>query len=249
MSSPGILGGIRRRISFAPSDFGASLILWLDAQDTSTLLAGPSDPPVGDGDPIGRWTDKSGTSRHADAVPLTATPTRGDGTLNGFVSVVLGGTAGLACPTLGTIGQFELWAVIQIDSGVSTPVIAETYEGGSGYLTIYYDSGAIKATVDGVASMLSHAAPTGGSLLVRVIVDTSLSSGAVALGVNGTSVVSGSNASVGAVLAATGLYLGRRYDDTLGLTGEMGELIVVDRTLTTDEADSLTAYLTVKWGL
>lgn len=50
--SPGLLPGLQ---------------LWLDANDSATLFqdSAGSTPALSDGDPIGRWADKSGNARHA----------------------------------------------------------------------------------------------------------------------------------------------------------------------------------------
>jgi hypothetical protein len=52
---------------WSPKLLGASLVLWLDAGDPSTLFqdTGFTVPTVNDGDPVGGWKDKSGAGNHA----------------------------------------------------------------------------------------------------------------------------------------------------------------------------------------
>lgn len=52
--------------AFSPSSI-AGLQLWLDASDSTTLFtdSAGSTPATADGDPVGRWADKSGNTAHA----------------------------------------------------------------------------------------------------------------------------------------------------------------------------------------
>lgn len=51
--------------AFIPTSIGG-LQLWLDASDSTTLFtdSAGSTPATADGDPVGRWSDKSGNSNH-----------------------------------------------------------------------------------------------------------------------------------------------------------------------------------------
>ena len=53
------------------------LQLWLDASDGSTLFtdSAGTTPATADGDPVGRWADKSGNNRHATQADGTKKPT------------------------------------------------------------------------------------------------------------------------------------------------------------------------------
>lgn len=59
-----------------PTDL-AGLALWLDASDISTLSqdTGGSTPVTTSGDPVGRWADKSGNSRHLTQATAGRRPT------------------------------------------------------------------------------------------------------------------------------------------------------------------------------
>ena len=68
--SGGFLGLPTRRLSRAlwtPAQLGASLDLWLDAEDTNTITL--------NGTTISQWDDKSGNARHASQATATDQPT------------------------------------------------------------------------------------------------------------------------------------------------------------------------------
>lgn len=234
---------------FSPSDLGTDLILWLDAQDSATLLDSEGGSEVGPGDTIGWWVDRSIASRDSTAPGGASGPTLGGTAINGHAAGSFDSSTGLLVPTLGTLGAFELWLVCQVDNASTTRILAENFDGGGGYITLYYDAGSVFVSVDGVASMLSRPASTATPLLIRVTVDTSLSTEAVTLEVNGSTAASGANGAIGSTLAGTDLRLGRRYDNSLWLVGALGEVIAVNRTLTGDEATNLRTYLETRWGL
>lgn len=240
--------------SWSPTDLGASLLLWLDGQDTTTLLASSGGLPVtSSGDPVGSWADKSGNARHADQGTAAAKPTRDDAALNGHCGLTFDGGDLLVVPTLGALTAFELWVVVSGAAIVGLQVIAETYDGsvtgGVDYVSLYYDGSDMNAVVEDVSGVVSEAAASATAVLVRLVVDTSLASGAVTIDVDGSSTASGANAAVGAPLVANPLNLGNNHALGYGLDGAIGEVVAVDRLLTSGEATSLRAYLNAHWGL
>ena len=70
--------------AFSPSSI-AGLQLWLDASDSSTLFtdSAGSTPATADGDPVGRWADKSGNSNHTLQTDGTKKPLLKVNILNG----------------------------------------------------------------------------------------------------------------------------------------------------------------------
>ena len=62
--------------AFTPTSI-AGLQLWLDASDSGTLYtdSAGSTPATADGDPVGRWADKSGNTAHALQTDGTQKPT------------------------------------------------------------------------------------------------------------------------------------------------------------------------------
>jgi len=69
---------------FSPSSI-AGLQLWLDASDFTTLFtdSAGSTPATADGDPVGRWADKSGNSNHTIQADGTKKPLLKVNILNG----------------------------------------------------------------------------------------------------------------------------------------------------------------------
>lgn len=71
-------------VAFTPTSI-AGLQLWLDASDSTTLFADSagSTPATADGDPVGRWSDKSGNSNHTIQADGTKKPLLKSAILNG----------------------------------------------------------------------------------------------------------------------------------------------------------------------
>jgi hypothetical protein len=70
--------------AFSPSSI-AGLQLWLDASDSGTLYtdSAGSTPATADGDPVGRWADKSGNNNHTIQADGTKKPLLKVNILNG----------------------------------------------------------------------------------------------------------------------------------------------------------------------
>ena len=73
------MAGLSRAYKRRPKGLPLSipgLQLWLDASDSSTLFQNSDGTTVAtaDGDPVGRWADKSGNGRHATQTDGTKKP-------------------------------------------------------------------------------------------------------------------------------------------------------------------------------
>jgi hypothetical protein len=233
--------------SYSPADLGASLLMWLDGQNTATLFTDTTEAtPSANGAAVGRWKDLSGNARHADQAVAGSKPTRSDTALNSNCGLTLDGGDGLVAPTIGALGAYEVWLVASVGAG--TQILCETYNGSAEYFALYYDGASVVAVVPAVGAPAGVALSASTGALVRLIVDTSLASGAVIVEVDGVQSVGGANGNIGEVIDANSVYVGRRFDGTFGLSGAAGELVVVSRTLTGGEATSLRTYLQTRWG-
>jgi hypothetical protein len=216
----------------------AGLSLWLDASDASTLRQN-SDGSVAataHGDPVGYWGDKSGNN--CQLIQATAG-------LRGQVFTSSGRTR-VDIPA--TLNAGFSSATSPTTSSSATVIQAARFQGGFGnWLTILRGDG----------SAFFDAASSG------VAISPSLTAGSPSYFAQGLPVTATRAAlysalnEANAVFSVTGINLsswsgGWRYynfGSSFQFTGEVGEVLVYNRTLTTAERTSIERYLAAKWGI
>lgn len=265
-------GGGPPEPTFQPSDLGAAVELWLDAQDVATLFTDSSEAtPSTNGANVGRWKDKSGKNRHADKTNIGVNhPVRNDSGINGHRAVnfdtgvtVPGLSAPWAAsnPTVQQVPggtQFEVWAVYT-SSNATAYVVTNDDGSFSEYWTVWTNptAGAFVAghhmyvKVPGATSDAGYSTALGPAVIVRAVVNTTLSSGCTSIVVNGSAGANtpGYDQGLGSTSVQTrSLFIGA---DNAGLypnKGVFGELIYVSRLLTPSETTQMNDYLTSKWS-
>jgi hypothetical protein len=208
--------------------------LWFDAAQLTGLV---------DNDPVGSWTDASGNGRHAVQGTGAAKPTYKTAALNGRPVVRFDGVddwlqtaafgAALAQPTtitlVGTATGADNYFYDGLNDGGRHVII--TNNGGSSTTALLYAGTGAPYTV-----------PAFGPARVY----TALFSGAASrLWVDGTAAGAAAD---GGTLALPGLTLGAYWGALANLTGDVAEVVLVNRALSGDERAALEAYLKTKWG-
>ncbi len=224
-----------RDTAFSPRSI-PGLALWLDASDSATLFQNSdgTTPATASSDPVGYWGDKSGNGRHL---------TQATANLRGLVFTSSGRTRVDIPATLNS--GFSSASPTTSSSG--TVIQAGRFAGNSGWLTILRGDGV--AFVDAAASG-SGAVPYDGAGTPSFFVQ-----GAPVAATRGT-LYSGLN-DVNAVFSATNINFstwssGWRYynfGSSFQFIGEMGEVLVYNRALTTAERQRAERYLAARWGI
>jgi len=267
------VGGAGGGSPFLPSDLGADLQLWLDAQDLTTLYTDDSETvPSANGADVGRWKDKSGNNRHADKANIgTNKPHRTDGAISTHTGVDFSWNtpiAGLLAPWFGTNpgatkipggSRFEVWAVYT--SSNATAYVVNNDEAGSfgNYWTIWTSPGGgafanghhmYTKTISG-SSDCGFATVLGPAAIVRGVVNTPAASSCSTVevgGVAGAMTAGFDPALNGDVTATSALVIGADRGALYQNIGCLGEVIYVSRHLTPSEAAGMSAYLTSRWS-
>lgn len=223
------------------SVFGANLRIWFDFGDTSRLWQDTvgGTPCSANGQPIGAVEDKSGNGQHATQATAGAKPTRLD--VGGLMPTQASFDGGdrLLTPTFTSIPQ------------AFTLVIVGNVTNNNGALT---DSAAPRTILQRGASVSTLTIHNGVSLTASAVSPDLSVARAFFAEYNG---VSASKSYVNNILQATG------SAGTLGCTnlsvggipgnlmiGQMGELMLIDRLMTSQErSDLFSNYLQIRWGL
>ena len=267
------VGGAGGGSPFLPSNLGADLQLWLDAQDLTTLFTDDSETvPSANGADVGRWKDKSGNGRHADKANIGVNkPRRTDGSISTHTGVDFSwGTpiAGLLAPWVGTNpgatkitggSRFEVWAVYTSSSAAAYVVDNDENGAYGDYWTIWTTPAAgvfvgghhLYLKTPSGASDCGFATALGPAVVVRGIVDTTLAAGCTTIsvgGVNGTMTAGYDPGLNGDSTLTSALCIGANRSGLYQNIGAMGEVVYVSRHLTPSEATGMSAYLTTRWA-
>jgi hypothetical protein len=227
-------------VSWTPAALGASLALWLDADDASTLTL--------NGSTVSQWNDKSGNARHVSQATAANQPTLTASGLNGKPVVTFDGVNDrlvTASTTLGITNSASLIVVAQPSS--RTP--PEQGIAGSDSLTNRFGlfitgSNAMRWNPISGGSTVQAISVTGAQILVGTA-----QSGNSALFRNGTSIATGTAAT--ATMENTPFNIGNMLPGTTlpHFSGPIAEVLVLPSSLSTTDRQLLEGYLAWKWGL
>lgn len=221
----------------------AGLQLWLDASDSTTLFSDSagSTPATADGDPVGRWADKSANGRHATQSDGTKKPTLKLALENGRNAIqfdvsndTISGTAGANYPRhtftvmrfpVSSLGTVNCVAYRFFTSGLAVPNARSTFR-------IVRD-GVAWADSGFVGSQISHSDT--GKYLIEFVKSSQSSDELLK---NGSSYQTFSSATV----VNSNIY-------AMSLCGVVCEYLVYDQSLSVDEKTSVRNYLNSKWSI
>lgn len=226
--------------------YGNNLQLWLDAADASTIMSS--------GGAVSVWADKSGQGNNATQDTGTRQPTTGAATQNG--KNVLGFDGGdvliLPSPILAiATSNNTIFAVANTSVNNTTQrIVLIRTASASEVVSLFYSSA-------GTTTIGYQANPTGGALTLTGVTKSSHNilrgrrSGTTrAITFNGNAETTDTSAAN--LVTPTAAYIGNNQANPAGgqpLTGQIAEIIIYNRSLSTAEIAIVEAYLAAKWGI
>ena len=224
-------------------------VLWLDADDTATILDAEGDN-AGSGasfsGSVATWVDKSGSGYNVTAPVLAQQPSYTTGILNGNNVISFDGTTDNLINSTAVISgdDFTTFVVFNRTTAAARDAVFEIGNGPSrnGFFINDTGSGRIGYYLNGAFYNYSLPYVVGSYSLVSGVQDTNV----INMYLNSNTEIS----TTGAIrLPTTGIYVGD--DSTSGdqLQGNIAELIIYDRNLSNDERHDVETYLASKWGL
>jgi hypothetical protein len=226
-------------------------VLWLDADDTSTVVDAEGDNAASGGafsGSVQTWMDKSASGFNVTAAGATNRPTYTTNILNGNNVLTFDGGTDTLRNTAAVIGgdDYTMFVVFNRTTAAARDGIFEMGSGGSRNALFVNDasgSGKINFYHNGTFYNPSASYTTSAYTLTTATVNTN----AYTLTQNGASVGTGTAGSNR--VSTTGIYVGNDSSGGDELQGNIAEIIVYDRDLTADERHDVEAYLASKWGL
>lgn len=225
---------------WSPSNV-ATLQLWLDASDASTLLQSSGGSLASaDGDPVGYWADKSGNGRHATQTDGTKKPALKIGVQNGKNAIRLDGSNDLMALASGLQAQPRTVVIVYKKIGSKFIGLGHGSNGETGEIVDWTDGNIYSV---GQSSLSSSA--SGNNSSYTIFCATFASNGVVTHRKNGQSrTVSSSSATSG---ASTINQLGARSTDVGN--GDICELVYYDSVLSITDILNIEFYLNAKWSI
>ena len=229
--------------NWSPELLGSSLALWLDAADASTITL--------NGATVSQWNDKSGNNNHATQAIAVSQPTYSAAGINNKPSLNFDGTADVLPTALVLQHPMTLYAVAKsaVAAGSVRAII------GSGNLS--YALGILTAAPAVNAFALWNPNRNGGAYI-----NNAQSTNPVVLGSTTVSndentwntYVNGSNAGqaiwdTGTPNAPNFIRIGYSGNGAEYWSGDISEVVTLNRTATTNERQRIEGYLAWKWGL
>ena len=234
-----------------PSELGADLALWLDAEDTNSITL--------NGSRVNQWRDKSGNARHVIQGVSSRQPAYVANSLNGN-SVVRYSASTQFLETNTKFGSAAQRSVFSLNTYTATPQYQYVWHMESapdtGAALVFRAQAAFSdwqqndtiSWADGYNSgrpprFISNGATGNGSAAIHGL---SLGSQESQLRING--------ASVNARTQLTGAWpnIARKFSvgrDTQSLDGDVAEIIYVDGIISTTDRQKVEGYLAWKWRL
>ena len=224
--------------------------LWLDASDSSTI--------VSSGSTVTTWRDKSGLGNNAIQLGSTTLPTTGINTANGRNVVTFGGAATMqigasGTPGLGVTGipsaDNTSFIVVRSNQDLATQTILwmgiagvpgtiryfHKFSSNSGLVTFNNATTNVAVTASGVTKSNLNILTSSLSLPTQSI---SLNNGAAVTNASGVYSADSNLASLGALNGTTQF-----------LNGDIAEIIMYNRALSSTEISNINKFLSAKWGI
>ena len=229
-------------------------VLWLDAADNTTILDADGDSAAtgtggannGFAGTVGTWVDKSSSNYNVTSAG-SAMPQYGVDTLNGKNVLKFDGVDDRLSNVAATIAGSDYSAFV-VYQRTTTSGRANVFEiegpGSRNGLYLNDGSGPNKYNYYLNGSFYNSTVNYTASAYTLADIVQAGTSGSV--NINGTNVIT---ATTGARITTTGVYVGD--DSTSGdfLQGDIAELVIYNRALTSDERHDVENYLANKWGL
>ena len=230
-------------IPWTPSQLGASLALWLDAEDTSTITLNGSN--------VSQWDDKSGNGRHASQATAVIQPAYLATGFNSNPSIDFDGSNDQLTTSYALDFPFSISAAVQNDvasgsvrgavgSGLRRPALgilsAAPAQNSFALWNPDRDRGAyINNTQTTVPVILYSDAASDDRLGWNIYVDGS-NAGQV-------------NENISTLNPANIVRIGYTGNGSEYWNGRISEVVITSQLLSTDDRQKLEGYLAWKWGL
>jgi hypothetical protein len=251
---------------FAPDQL-TGLKLWLDASDAQTLYqSNGGSLAAADGDPVGYWSDKSGSLNHSVQASGTSKPALKVAVKNGKNVIRFDGVNDfLDCGTgLGKPSNYTIFSVFKVANTLTRMTVCASGDSVGGTATSW---GAIDISQGGVAGSLGYGFGDGTNASFGRTAGSIVSGGTfaqvTAKYTSGQTFQAfrrnGSDISIVTVVASSASSVGgTAYKFVLGqygeypgvyLNGDIGELIVFNQSLTQSDVQKVETYLNSKWSI
>lgn len=222
---------------FKPTDI-SGLALWLDASDTSTLW----DSPVGgslsvNGGAVGRWEDKSGNNNHATNGVIADMPKRSDNARNGKTGILFDTTDFYHMYKTASIGTLSTVFIVQNSKSRANyaPLVAIP---GAGTYLVSAESGGSGTTINAnVGTPLMYWSGILQGVVTRNMVYLN--------GLNKAVIYSLTSVNF---TAWPSIYISG-WGAYFNYSGDMYDILIYNRVLTTSERQQVEKYLSAKWAI
>lgn len=224
-----------------PSELGADLALWLDADDADTLTLNGSN--------VAQWDDKSGNGRNVVQATSALQPVYGSNAINGKPALIFDGDDDKMSTTVGNIfsttdGGKSILSVIRYkDTTTGTQNVYMTdLAANTPRMYLQANAGTLRAYN---GTYLTDGTYTAGQIDLSSLVQ--LSSGTFLLYRDGTLAGTG----VPPTAAATSGFLIADSNTTFGSNADIdtAEFVVFDGDIDDTDRQKIEGYLAHKWGL
>lgn len=225
--------------AWTPAALGASLALWLDANDASTITL--------NGSTVSQWNDKSGNARHANQAVAANQPAYTTAGLNGNNVLTFDGVNDFFELSTGILLDDNFTHVhsvfVRATTGRHTVDVGRTTT-PIGYGNWWYTDNVLYSNLRG-SGFMTHGSSTATGTFINGLVRNNSGTQAYR---NGTAFGTPQGAAVtgNVTLNAVG-----RAQGSIAAThnGPMAEVIVGRSDLSTDDRQKIEGYIAWKWGL
>lgn len=221
-------------VPFSPLDLSPTL--WLDASDTGTITES--------GGSVSQWDDKSTNGNNFVQATGSSQPATGTRTINSLNVVDFNGSTTFLennPSTFAAAQPFTIFAVAEHDTDVYSRIFTQL---GANVLFAFINT---ERTYSGAGLFVygtTGDAPTGSPLLLRYTFDGASSNGFI----DGVQTVSG-NFGTNEFETGRVVRIGANESGVQALDGAVGEIFLVQGTLTAQQISDAETYLADKWGI
>jgi len=217
-------------VAWNPAQLGASLALWLDAEDTASITL--------NGSTVSQWSDKSGNGRNVSQAMAANQPTYTASGLNGKPVLTFDGGDWFSNLSL-SLPQFSVSLVETATQ--NTALIYYPVGFGTGGISVGGTNFGQKFAINGTTSLQS----TENSVLnAPTIVFGGSNNLGRQIAVNGNS-----PATDVTTQSITQITIGQRSDGFWQFFGTIAEVVLTNNLLSTTDRQKLEGYLAWKWGM
>lgn len=221
-----------------PSELGAPLALWLDAEDATTITL--------NGSTVSQWSDKSGRGNNATQSTAANQPTYSATGYGGKPSLTFDGiNDSLVLPTTGVMG-INTAAGFYISIAASTSSVAIQFLHSAATTELFEAHLSNQRSIRGIHGGSPYSDSIKATTYERLV------SGLLYTGASLTSFLDGlpgNTVAKGVITTDSVLYIGRRGTNDYLLNGNIAEIIALNAAPSIAERQLLEGYLAWKWLL